>query len=123
MATIVVAEDDEDVHALLKILLSAEGHQVRMARDGVTALALARAGDVDIYVLDIAMPGELDGLAVTRAIRSDPELPRVPILLLSARTRESDVRRGLAAGADGYLVKPFDTDVMLERVQQLLRAR
>ena len=123
MAVIVVAEDDPDVHVLLEILLGAEGHDVRMARDGATALALAADSRAELALLDIAMPGELDGIAVTRALRADPRTAELPILLLNARTRDEDVRRGLAAGAHDYVLKPFDAEEMLERVRALLRGR
>ncbi len=123
MAVIVVAEDDPDVHALLELLLRAEGHDVRMARDGAAALALAADDRAELALLDIAMPGELDGIAVTRALRADPCTAELPILLLSARSRDEDVRRGLAAGAHDYVVKPFDAEAMLERVRALLGRR
>lgn len=118
---IVVAEDDPDVHVLLELLLSTAGHEVEMVRDGASALA-ALTGPVgtDLLILDVAMPGDLDGLDVTRAVRSDSAHGSLPILLLSARSQPADVQAGLAAGASDYVVKPFDADSLLVRVASLM---
>ncbi len=120
VSVIVVAEDDADVHVLLELLLQSEGHEVHMARNGAAALALLDEVAADLAVLDIAMPGDLDGIDVTRAMRADADNARVPVLLLSARSSEDDLSRGVEAGADKYLVKPFDTDAMLDAVRTLL---
>lgn len=118
---IVVAEDDPDVHVLLELLLSSAGHRVEMVRDGASALAaLTGPVETDLLILDVAMPGDLDGLDVTRAVRADSDHASLPILLLSARSQPADVQAGLAAGASGYVVKPFDADALLERVASLM---
>ncbi len=120
---IVVAEDDPDVRVLLELLLGSVGYDVQMVRDGRAVLeALAIPEPVDLLILDIAMPGELDGLDVTRAVRSDAQHEALPILLLSARTQAAHIEEGLAAGASDYVVKPFDTEVLLDRIALLLEA-
>lgn len=120
MACIVVAEDDSDIHMLVQMLLEEQGHDVVMAKDGAQAVDAVASSHVDLVLLDVAMPGELDGLAVTRLLRSDPAHADLPILLLSARARANDVKLGLAAGASGYIVKPFDAEALLGRVASLV---
>lgn len=119
MARIVVAEDDSDIQLLIQILLEDQGHAVVMASNGARALEVVAESPVDLVILDIAMPGELDGLGVTRHLRADPTHAGVPILLLSARAREADVQIGMDAGATDYLVKPFDADELVARVESL----
>ena len=118
---LLVAEDDLDVHVMLELLLASAGYDLVMTRSGSAALsALEESGPVDLAILDIAMPGELDGLAATRRLREHPAYGNLPVLLLSARTNEAHVAEGLAAGATDYLVKPFDSDVLLSRIRALL---
>ncbi|WP_460808237.1 response regulator transcription factor [Nocardioides salsibiostraticola] len=119
MARIVVAEDDPDIHLLVQLLLEDQGHVVVMASNGAQALNLVAEAPVDLVILDIAMPGDLDGLAVTRNLRADPARADVPILLLSARAREGDIQVGMDAGANDYIVKPFDADELVVRVASL----
>ena len=119
MAHIVVAEDDPDIHLLVQLLLEDQGHSVVMANNGVRALEIVAERPADLMILDIAMPGELDGLAVTRRLRADPVHAEIPILLLSARAREGDIQAGTDAGANGYIVKPFDADELVARVESL----
>jgi DNA-binding response OmpR family regulator len=114
---VVVADDDEDILALLAFRLEREGYDVLPARDGAHALALTRERHPAVAVLDVAMPG-LDGLEVARAIRADGLDTRV--VLLTARAAEQDVRRGLAAGADGYITKPFSPAHLGWRLAELL---
>ena len=115
---VLIADDDEDILALLAFRLEREGYEVLAARDGEEALALARGRRPAVAVLDVAMPG-LDGLAVARAIRADGLATRV--VLLTARAREEDVRRGIAAGADGYITKPFSPAHLDWRLAELLQ--
>lgn len=116
---ILVADDDEDILALVRIRLERAGFRVATARNGEEALALARAQRPSLAVLDVMMP-RLDGYGVLKALREDPELSETPVLMLSARVHADDVGRGLEAGADEYLPKPFRAERLLEAVEQLL---
>ncbi len=120
MATILVAEDDPDIAVLLQILLEDEGHDVEMVGEGAAALAAYRARAADLVVLDISLPGELDGLDVLRVLRAEDGDRPVRVLLLSARASDDDVAHGLEAGADDYVVKPFDAAELVARVGRLL---
>ena len=114
-----VAEDDEDTRELVAGVLGRAGHRVLQAADGEEALRLALEERPDVAVIDGAMP-KLDGFEVTRQLRRafGRELP---VILLTARNYEREVVEGLAAGAEDYIVKPFSTADLLERVEKVLR--
>ncbi len=116
---VLCADDDEDILALVALRLEQAGCSVLTARDGATAVELVRARRPEVAVLDVMMPRG-GGLDVLRELRADPSLATVRVLLLSARVQEGDVEDGLAAGADGYLAKPFRARELVERVQALL---
>lgn len=118
LARILVVEDDPKMLNLLRRGLSFAGYAVNAARDGEHALGSARDQPPDLVLLDVMLPG-LDGTEVCRRLRSgDPDLP---ILMVTAKGRVPDRIAGLDAGADDYLVKPFDFDELLARVRALLR--
>ena len=114
---ILVVEDDTRLAATLERVLSAEGHDVTLASDGLEALRRARDQPPDLVVLDVMLPG-LDGIGVCRRMRSTATYP---ILLLTALGGTEERVRGLDSGADDYLVKPFAYRELLARVRALLR--
>lgn len=114
---ILVIEDDEAILAFLRRGLAYDGYIVDTATDGQTGLILAADNPPDLVVLDWMLPG-IDGLEVCRRLRASNN---VPILMLTARTSVNDRVQGLDAGADDYLVKPFNLDELLARIRALLR--
>jgi two-component system, OmpR family, response regulator MprA len=118
MTALLLVDDDAPIRRMLARTLAAEGYEVEAAADGGAALAAVERSLPDAIVLDVTMPG-MDGLAVTRRLRAKGL--RVPILLLTARDAIPDRVAGLDAGADDYLVKPFDTAELTARVRALLR--
>ena len=116
MQTILIVEDQQDVQSLLGIALKLPDRRLLHAFDGEQGLALARAERPDLVVLDIMMPGEMDGLALLRILRADEALSAVKVVVMSARTRQKDVEAALAAGADDFLPKPFRLKVLQEVV-------
>jgi DNA-binding response OmpR family regulator len=116
---ILIADDDEDIVALVKIRLERAGFRVATARNGEEALEQARREAPSLAVLDAMMP-RLDGYAVLKALREDPALAATPVVMLSARVHADDIGRGLEAGADEYLAKPFRSERLLEVVHELL---
>jgi DNA-binding response OmpR family regulator len=117
---VLVADDDEDILQLVTLRLGRSGYEVLPATDGEAAVELALARLPDLAVIDVAMP-RLDGLEVTRMLRQREETAKMPILLLTARTRATDVELGLAAGADDYVTKPFSPELLVQRVAALLQ--
>ena len=116
-----VADDEEDILALVTTILERAGHEVLPVRDGAEALAAVRDRRPDLAVLDISMP-ELDGLEVLRRLRADAETSELPVVLLSAQAQEADVKRGFATGASAYVKKPFSPRDLTERVDELLES-
>ena len=115
---ILVVDDDPKMLSLMRRGLAFASYAVDLATDGEQALGLAREQPPDLVVLDIMLPG-LDGLEVCRRLRTGA--PELPILMLTAKGRVPDRIAGLDAGADDYLVKPFDFDELLARIRALLR--
>jgi two-component system, OmpR family, response regulator MprA len=116
---VLVVEDDEDIAQALQRSLRMEGYEVRTALDGPAALEDGKAFAPDLVILDLGLPG-LDGLDVARSLRAEDD---VPILILTARDALESRVEGLDAGADDYLVKPFERQELLARMRALLRRR
>jgi two-component system phosphate regulon response regulator PhoB len=119
---VLVAEDDEDIRALITHGLLRCGFEVVAARNGAEALRLAEERTPDLVILDVRMP-RIDGLEVARRIRTNPGTAGVPVILLTASVREVDVARGLEAGADDYLQKPFSPQELGTRAQAILSSK
>src|ERR671931_1605195 len=106
MALVLVADDDPVTRELIVYKLEAEGYDLVVAEDGTEALAMARERTPDIAVLDVHMPG-MSGFDVCRMLRSDEELTRIPVIMLTASVQEADIATGFDSGADDYVPKPF----------------
>ncbi len=118
-ARVLVVEDDEDIAQALQRSLRMEGYEVNSVGDGGSALEHARSFAPDLVILDLGLPG-IDGLEVARALRADDD---IPILILTARDALESRVEGLDAGADDYLVKPFERQELLARMRAALRRR
>ena len=118
-ARVLVVEDDGDIAEVLRRSLRLEGYEVRLAGDGVAALEESAVFEPDAVILDLGLP-RLDGMDVAKRLRDASD---VPILMLTARDGVSSRVEGLDAGADDYLVKPFDRQELLARIRALLRRR
>jgi two-component system alkaline phosphatase synthesis response regulator PhoP len=119
---IYVVDDEPDVVDLVRTILVAAGHEVRVATDGGTALAEIIAAPPDLVVLDLMMP-DLDGFELLRLLRVHPATAEVPIVILSARTAPVDQLETLKLGANAYLCKPFSPRELLRQLRQLLAER
>jgi two-component system alkaline phosphatase synthesis response regulator PhoP len=119
--TILVVDDEPQIVELVKDYLKQAGFRVVTARDGQTALTVARHERPDLVVLDLMLPGGMDGLDVCRRLRQDAVLGMVPIIMLTARGEETDRLIGLAVGADDYVTKPFSPREVVARVRAVLR--
>ena len=116
---VLCADDDEDILSLVSLRLQRAGFQVATAADGEEAVLVARARRPALAVLDVMMP-KRTGYEVLAELRSDEALRGMKVILLSARVQEGDVARGMDAGADAYLVKPFKAQELVAKVEELL---
>ena len=121
LARILIIEDDSTIRALLEMALLGAGFKdVKSSPRGDEGLAEAKRMKPDLVLLDLMLPG-LDGFTVAERIREAPELAATRIIMLTARTQNADIVRGLTCGADDYVTKPFDRLVLLARVRAVLR--
>ncbi len=116
---ILVVEDEAPILNGIKDTLELEDYEVITATDGQEGMRLALSVDSDVVLLDVMMP-RMSGLELVAALRADPSTRAIPLLLLSAKAQTDDVQAGLAAGADGYVTKPFEPLDLIERVNALL---
>jgi len=113
---VLIADDDHDIRMLVQLRLERSGYAVVAASDGPQALELAGGCSPDLAILDVSMPG-LSGMEVTRALRATNA--GLPVILLTANARDSDVAEGAEAGADAYMTKPFSPQELEGRVKAL----
>ena len=118
-SSVLIADDDEDIRALVSTILTKAGFRAEAVAGGVPALAVGRRDGAEVYVLDVRMP-DLSGLEVCRRLKASAETADRPILLISAESSTEDVAAGFAAGCDDYLPKPFSPRELVHRVDLLL---
>ena len=116
---VLVADDDRDIRELVVFKLTQAGYDVQAVADGAAALAAIQDNPPDLAVLDVMMPG-LSGIDVLRKVRQDPVTAPTAVILLTAKSRDSDVDTGFATGADDYIIKPFSPRELLHRVNVVL---
>src|SRR5438445_13816534 len=119
-ANILIVEDEEALALLLRYNLEAEGYEVETVARGDEADLLLKEHSPDLVILDWMLPG-LSGIELCRRLRARPETQQLPIIMLTARGEETERVRGLATGADDYIVKPFSVPELLARIRALLR--
>jgi two-component system, OmpR family, phosphate regulon response regulator PhoB len=119
-ASILIVEDEEPIQILLTYNLQAEGFRVRATANGEDVAHLVNEERPDLIVLDWMLPG-ISGIEVCRLMRSRPETRDIPVIMLTARGEENERVRGLATGADDYIVKPFSVPELLARIKTILR--
>lgn len=120
MKNILIADDKADVRALVQITLDVGDFTFIQVENGTQALEAARTQHPDLMILDVMMPGGMDGYQVCEAIKKDEKTKDILVLLLTARGQEFDKKRGKDAGADDYFVKPFSPRELLDKVYKLL---
>lgn len=116
---IVVIDDEKDIIQLLSLELKAAGYEVVTACDGEAGLALIRAQRPDLVLLDLMMPKK-DGFEVLEALRRDAVTRNIPVFLLTAKSSDHDIERGLQLGIEDYIVKPFHGELLVKRIGRLL---
>lgn len=116
---ILVVDDSPTILEVVKQVLQSEGYEVETAATGIEGLNKARSVKPDLIILDILLPG-MQGYQVCRLLKFDQQYKDTPILMYSSRDDQQDISTGMSQGADGYLVKPVEPDVLLETIRTLL---
>ncbi len=119
---VLLIDDDAQVLKLMSVNFELDGYNVVSASSGEEALDIVASAKPDVVVCDVMMPG-MDGLEVVRRLRADPTTEHLPVVVVSAKAQRSDVSDGRFAGADEYVVKPFDPQDLLDAVERLLKRR
>ena len=116
---ILIVDDESDLVEMLSIRLEASGYQVITASDGQEGLHKAQTEKSDLIILDLMLP-KIDGYKVCRMLKFDEKYRQIPIILFTARAQEADIKLGEEVGADAYVTKPFEPDILLGKITQLL---
>jgi DNA-binding response OmpR family regulator len=119
VARILICDDEPNIVVSLEFLMRRQGHEIRVVGDGDAALVAVAEFDPDLVLLDLMLPGR-DGYEICQTLRAGGN--RTKILMLTAKGREAEIAKGFAVGADDYVTKPFGTQDLVNRVQQLLGA-
>ena len=117
---ILIIDDEPDILELLVLRLEANGYEVTSATDGQKGLDKARNENPDLIILDLMLPS-IDGYKVCRMLKFDERFKKIPIVLFTARTQEADMKLGQEVGADAYITKPFEPNILLSKVAELLK--
>ncbi len=118
--TILIVDDEEDIIELIKFNLKNEGYSILKAQTGEQAIKIVKLYQPDLIVLDLMLPG-IDGLEVTKNLKSSDQTNQIPIVMLTAKGEESDIVTGLELGASDYISKPFSPKVLIARIRAILR--
>jgi DNA-binding response OmpR family regulator len=119
-AKLLIVDDESDLVEMLSLRLEANDYQVISASDGQDGLDKARSELPDLIILDVMLP-KIDGYKVCRMLKFDEKYKQIPVILFTARTQASDIKLGADVGADAYITKPFEPDILLDKVAQLLK--
>ncbi|HUF38911.1 MAG TPA: response regulator [Anaerolineales bacterium] len=119
MAKILIAEDERDIRDLIAFTLRYAGYEVVATADGAEAVEAAYREKPDLVLLDVRMP-KMTGYEACEIIKADPELAHIPVVFLSAKGQEAEIRTGLEAGASEYILKPFAPEQLAEKIRSIL---
>lgn len=120
MRKILVVDDESVIRDMVKTRLEANGYEVITAVDGQDALDKARNENPELIILDLMLP-KIDGYKVCGLLKSDTRHKNTPIIMFTARAQDSDIQLGKEIGADAYITKPFDSKVLLEKIENLIK--
>lgn len=120
MKRALIVEDQPDIRELIRMTLELEDLEIHEADNGDQGLDIARAVRPELILLDVMMPGSMDGFEVCRRLRADPNFKRTRVVMLTARAHDQDRQEGARAGADAYLTKPFSPRQLLDVVNRLM---
>ena len=118
---ILIVDDSVAIRELVETTLSTEDYHILKAENGEKAVAIAEEENPDLIIMDVSMPGELNGLQATKILKNNPKTSSCPIILLSAMARDNDVEEGFAVGANDYFTKPFSPLELIKKVEEMLK--
>ncbi len=121
MPKILIVDDEPEIVDMLQTILDMRGYETVGAYNGTDGLLMTRVDSPDLIILDMMLP-DIEGVEVCRIVRSDPSTADVPVVFLSARTAQSEVERGLAAGANAYMTKPVNLPRLFDELKKLIPA-
>jgi len=121
MKKVLIVDDHPEVRRLVEMTLRVGEYKVFQAQSGQEAIEAAREKKPDLIIMDIMMPGAMDGLEATRMLKNNPETKDISIIMLTAKGQEFDKEKGIEAGADDYFVKPFSPLELIKKVEEVLR--
>ena len=122
MKKILIVDDQLELRELVEVTLRLENYDISQATSGEEAIIIAKSEKPDLIIMDVMMPGGMDGLQATRAIKNDPETNNCKIIMLTAKGQAEDKKKGVEAGADDYFVKPFSPLELISKVEEVLES-
>ncbi|KYG65773.1 histidine kinase [Bdellovibrio bacteriovorus] len=123
MARILIVDDQKSVLLTLEALLTGAGYAVIACTNALDALKVLTSEPMDLLITDAIMPGGADGYALTRTVRKEPALAKLPVILLTGKREKEDVEKGIESGVNDYVVKPLDPELLLAKIQNLLKTK
>lgn len=120
MKKILIVDDHEEIRKLVEITLRVEDYQILQAKNGEEAIEIVKAEKPDLIIMDIVMPGNIDGVEATRILKNDPETKTCTIIMLTSKSDKEDIERGMDAGANDYFTKPFSPLELIKKVEEVL---
>lgn len=120
MKKILIVDDQFEVRELVEVTLRVKDYRIFKAKSGEEAIKIVRDEKPDLIIMDVMMPGGMDGLEATRLLKNDPETRESTIIMLTAKGQQTDREKGFEAGADDYFVKPFSPLELIKKVEEVL---
>lgn len=119
MKKILIVDDQMEVRELVEVTLRVDGYEIFQAESGEKAIEIAKSEKPELIIMDIMMPGGMDGLEATRILKNDPETKDCTIVMLTAKGQQADREAGLKAGADDYFSKPFSPMALIDKIEEI----
>jgi len=120
MKKILIVDDQLEVRELVEVTMRVGDYQILKAQSGKEAIEIVKAEKPDLIIMDVMMPGGMDGLEATRILKNDPETKDCKIIMLTSKGQQTDIEKGVEAGADDYFVKPFSPLELIRKVEDIL---
>ena len=120
MKKILIVDDEREVRRLVEVTLRSGDYEILQAEDAEKAIEIASTELPDLIIMDVMMPGDMDGFEATRILKNNPETKAIAVIMLTARGQEADKEKGLKVGADDYFVKPFSPLELIEKVEEVI---